>query len=887
MNKPLSKATICLAFLASATAKAQLSSNPDKFLGNITTNYNVDYGNEKFYTLWNQITPENETKWQSIEGNRRGTFSWTNADRSANYAKQHHFPFKFHTLIWGAQYPSWMDNLSTNEQYKAIVEWFDAVKKHYPDLEIIDVVNEAVAGHQPAPYKAALGGDGRTGYDWIIKAFELAHERWPDAILVYNDYNTFQWQIDQYITLVRALRDAGAPIDAYGCQSHDLTDMSLTNFKSAMKKIQDALLIPMYSTEYDIGTSDDAKQLQRYKEQIPVLWEADYCAGITLWGYIYGRTWTTDGNSGLIRNGTDRPAMTWLREYMKSDAAKQAKSPFPGFKKEASLYVRPIWRKVAKGDTLPIYVRASLRTKTIDRVELYINNQLDTVMTQAPYLAKYVATATGAKTVKAVVVATDSTQYDRIARFSVVSGTTKRAPYKGVVASLPGTIEAENFDEGVDGVSFHDSDTNNQGTKTYRSDGAGVDIVKVGENGFGIGYTKDNEWLEYTVDVKQPGLYSIDAEVASATGGMFHLVENHLGDMTFLTDFIEVPATGSTAVYKTMHARLTLPLEAGRQVIGLCIDKGGFNVDKISFKPLQVDNSISISVKASPTTVNAGDSTTITVTASSKNSTIGQVDIFVNDCHVSSLKQSPYQLKYTPEEKGTYTIKAIASDVEGNESNVAQVTLKVNGKRLPYKGVITIPGILEAEDFDMGGEGLSFHDSDSEDQGDAHYRTDNEGVDLVKGNGGTAIGYTAQGEWMEYTVNVAEPGIYSCEATVSSGVSGSSFTLGRVNGNSITTLCRINVPQTGNSNWDTYQIVKVNNLLVKLAQGQQTFRITVNGANCNIDKLELKCVENTGIRQLTTNSDPSSASLFNLAGQKVNSGYKGIVIRKGKKVMNK
>ena len=49
---------ICLSayLLATASANAQLSSNPDKFLGNITTSGQVDFGNEKFYTLWNQIT---------------------------------------------------------------------------------------------------------------------------------------------------------------------------------------------------------------------------------------------------------------------------------------------------------------------------------------------------------------------------------------------------------------------------------------------------------------------------------------------------------------------------------------------------------------------------------------------------------------------------------------------------------------------------------------------------------------------------------------------------------------------------------------------------------------------------------------------------------------
>ena len=62
-----------------------------------------------------QITPENESKWGSIEGNARGSFNW-GSDNAYNYAKQHNIPFKFHCLIWGAQYPNWINSLSKAEQ---------------------------------------------------------------------------------------------------------------------------------------------------------------------------------------------------------------------------------------------------------------------------------------------------------------------------------------------------------------------------------------------------------------------------------------------------------------------------------------------------------------------------------------------------------------------------------------------------------------------------------------------------------------------------------------------------------------------------------------------------------------------------------------------------
>ncbi len=859
---------------------AQLSSNPDKFLGNITTRYSVDYGSEKFYTLWNQITPENETKWDAIEGNGRGNFTFGNADRAANYAKQHGFPFKYHTLIWGAQYPRWMDNLSTAEQTKAIVEYFDAVKKHYPNLEIIDVVNEAITGHQPAPYRAALGGEGKTGYDWIIKAFEMAHERWPDAILVYNDYNTFQWQKTQFIDLVRTLRDAGAPVDAYGCQSHDLTDMSLSSFKSAMTEIQNALKMPMYSTEFDIGTSDDQKQLTQYKNLMPYLWEADYCAGVTLWGYIYGATWTTDGNSGLIRDGKDRPAMTWLREYMKTDEAKNAKSPFPEFKKEASVYVKASELNVTKGDAVPIEVSARLRTKTIDHIDLYVKNKYLCTLTEEPYTATYTTEEAGRYDVKAVVTATDSSKYERWSGFTAHN---PRRAFKGGT-DLPGTLQAEDFDMGAEGIAFHDSNSENEGVNTYRSeDSGGVDIVS-GNGNYAIGYTVNGEWLEYTVNVKEAGLYEYNAYISSQDGGGQISLAQHTDDgLTDLTGSIPLPRTGNWNTYKIVHGRLNAELAEGTQILRLNIEKGNFNIDKINFKRIEVDPDIEISLTAEPATGTIGEETTLNVEASSAKSDITSVKFYVDNVIIRNITQAPFVTTYKPTAKGTYLITAFATDAEGRQSKMVDYTLKVTPKRTPFNSIVALPGIIQAEDFDKGGEGFTFHDSDSQDEGGTNYRSDNEGLDIVSGNGSYALGYTAVNEWTEYTVDVTDPGKYAYEATVSSGVTGSSFTIGLVNDDGkVTSLAKVNVPQTGSSNWDTYRVVK-GNLSQKLAAGQQILRFTITGQQCNIDKVEFKCTVSDGIENISADN-LTDGPAYNLAGQKVSNNYKGIVVRKGKKV---
>lgn len=593
MRRTLSITMLALAGLMfTADAQAQLSSNPDKFLGNITTYGSVNGGGIEYATLWNQITCENETKWSSVEGNQ-GNFNWGGADNAYNYAKQHNFPFKFHTLVWGSQFPGWVKDLNVRKRKKAIEAWMDEIKRHYPDLEMIDVVNEAVEGHQADTHyiKEALGGGGKTGYDWIITAFEMAYERWPNAILIYNDFNTFQWNTQQFIDLVKTLRDAGAPIDAYGCQSHDLTDLSYSTFTQVEKDIQKALKMPMYITEYDIGTKDDNLQKQRYSEQIPYLWQKDYCAGITLWGYIYGATWIdekdsqgnviTRGISGIIKNGSDRPAMEWLRTYMQTDAAKNAKSPFPGMKKEASVYIKPSTLTPTKNGPMTITVRAAMRTKTIENVKLKYHNGVKykdiATLTTAPYTFDFTPTETGEIALKAVVTTTDGETYERYGAIRVYN---QRVPYRSM--ELPGTIEAENFDKSGEGATFHDSDSKDEGKSGYRSDNEGVDIV-TGNGGYAIGYTAAGEWLEYSVNVKSSGTYDYVATVSSGADNSAFKISLVKEEGETVLSTVSVPNTGSWDTYTTVSGTLGKGLGTGTHILRFTISGANCNIDKVQF----------------------------------------------------------------------------------------------------------------------------------------------------------------------------------------------------------------------------------------------------------------------------------------------------------------
>lgn len=278
-----------------------------KFVGNITTGGQV---RSDFLQYWNQITPENEGKWGSVEGTR-DQYNWGPVDRVYQFAEQNNIPFKAHTFVWGAQAPSWIGGLSPADQRAEIEEWMRDFCTRYPKTAMIDVVNEAVEGHAPARYAASAFGD-----DWITESFKLARKHCPNAILIYNDFNFLTWDTEAILTLIDRAVKSGY-VDAVGLQAHSLYDPKVwtaQEIKDKLDLIHERTGLPMYVSEYDIEATDDQTQLRHMQTHFPIFYEHPQVHGITLWGYIYGSTWRT--GTGLIRNGQPRPALTWLMDYL-------------------------------------------------------------------------------------------------------------------------------------------------------------------------------------------------------------------------------------------------------------------------------------------------------------------------------------------------------------------------------------------------------------------------------------------------------------------------------------------------------------------------------------------------------------------------------------------
>ncbi len=307
--------------LSGAAIAQPLAAGQSKFLGGIYS----DAQRVNLTQYFNQVTPENAGKWGSVEGTR-DVMNDTELRASYNLAKANGLPFRFHVLVWGSQQPAWMDSLTAAEQLAEIEEWFDWVAANYGDVEYLEVVNEPI--NQPPDragrgnYINALGGAGATGWDWIIKAFEMARARFPASTkLMLNEYSvtTETWRMNEYIEIVNLLKERGL-IDAVGVQGHSFSHDPAYTTPASTKANLDLLAatgVPIMVTEFDIDGPTDQAQLTRYQNYFPVFWEHPAVIGVTLWGYRPG-LWRPTANL-VNADGSERPAMAWLREYLKVD----------------------------------------------------------------------------------------------------------------------------------------------------------------------------------------------------------------------------------------------------------------------------------------------------------------------------------------------------------------------------------------------------------------------------------------------------------------------------------------------------------------------------------------------------------------------------------------
>lgn len=155
---------------------------------------------------------------------------------------------------------------------------------------------------------------------------------------------------------------------------------------------------------------------------------------------------------------------------------------------------------------------------------------------------------------------------------STPAATPTGSPFKNfnVAARTTTTIQAEDFDNGSAGVAYRDLTSSNEG-KQYRNTGADIEKSLDYGGGHHLGYLKQGEWYNYTVNVTRAGTFNLDTRVASLYNNSAFHIEVDGKNVTGTLKFVN---TGSFQKWTTVR-KSGINLTAGRHTLKLVIESNG------------------------------------------------------------------------------------------------------------------------------------------------------------------------------------------------------------------------------------------------------------------------------------------------------------------------
>jgi len=262
---------------------------------------------------FNSLTAENVMKPGPIhpEENR---YDWENADKIVNFAQANGMKVRGHTLCWHNQTGAWMFKDAQGNQVTkevALARLKDhitqVVTRYKGKIYAWDVLNEVISDKDSGNIYRETMWYKICGEEYIPKIFQWAHEADPEAILVYNDYNTENpGKRDRIYTFLKKLLDEGVPVHAVGLQGHwNISDPTEQNLRDAIDKFS-SLGLKIQVTELDVsiyasradttGTGftpeREQKQIDFYKMAFDTFREKkDVISSITFWNVSDRRSW--------------------------------------------------------------------------------------------------------------------------------------------------------------------------------------------------------------------------------------------------------------------------------------------------------------------------------------------------------------------------------------------------------------------------------------------------------------------------------------------------------------------------------------------------------------------------------------------------------------------
>jgi subtilisin family serine protease len=399
-------------------------------------------------------------------------------------------------------------------------------------------------------------------------------------------------------------------------------------------------------------------------------------------------------------------------------------------------------------------------------------------------------------------------------------------PFGGAAAPIPGIVEAENFNEGGQGVGYRDLTGGNTGGQYRQTD---VDIATTTDvgGGYTLGWVTSGEWLAYQVLATVTAEYTLGVRVASAgQGGALHVEV----DGTDATGRMVAPNTGGWDTWQTI-SYAGIPLTAGPHVLRVVIDSNGptgffanLNYLRLTVPGIDAPPSVRVTSPVNGANYMAPATVALSATASDVDGSVTQVAFYAGPTLLGVDTASPFTFSWNNVPPGDYSLTAVVTDDVGVSSTSAVVTVHVATppSSTPFGGTAApIPGLIEAENFDEGGEGVAYHDLSPGNTGGQYRQTDVDITTTSDTGGGFALGYVQSGEWLKYSVSVTATGSYTLNARVASSGAGGTF---HVEVDGVDATGPLAVPNTGG--WQTWQTISTG--AIPLTAGPHVLRVVID-----------------------------------------------------------
>lgn len=460
--------------------------------------------------------------------------------------------------------------------------------------------------------------------------------------------------------------------------------------------------------------------------------------------------------------------------------------------------------------------------------------------------------------------------------FIILQNQTIQSPFYGAAFQIPGSIEAEDYDLGGEGLAYHTTEISTNGD--YRpNEGVRVETC-IDCSNYAVKDLSVGEWIEYSINVTDTNELVFDYRISSEVNGSKIQIFIDNADKTGSVGFT---VTGNNDIFESCI--FPLKLSPGDHKLRIACTEGSFNLDKISISK-NFEGSYLVALNSNGKLISVSGNQTSEGAAVIQNTPSGEegqqwsvlygrdgfykLENINSSMALSAINDTVVQNTYTEDNtqlwefmsngKGYYSIRNVGngkflqpaqiSSTNGilmltksmiSDGNLMYFFTKVPSDRLPFSGTpITLPGVIEAENYDLGGEGVGYHELDGQ-YSSGLYRT-LESVDLEECvDGGYDVNYIKAGEWLKFSVNADSTTDYVFTFKTSR-----SKAIVKIGIDDVDSVSTITVPSTGSA-----QVWKTATVNIPLTEGFHIIKTYFTVASINIDKISVAYASSSGISE--------------------------------------